>query len=304
MRNWMNSTSPFVMHADDGGTPPADPGGGTGTPPAPTGDPWYKGADAELIGHLQTKGWHDKPANEAALAAIAAHREAEKFLGVPADRIIKLPDATDPAGMRPVYERLGAPKEAKDYDFTALKFGDGTAPAPEFTDWLRTQAHALGMSKDAAATLGSEFVKYLEGSSVNESATRTAALAEEHKVLDASWGQNKDLNTLVARRGAEKLGFTAEDVAKLESNVGFAKTMEALRRVGELSGEARFTGNGNPTLNNGVMTREQAVSRKAELMNDTAWTKRYMDGGTEEAKQMLSLNTIIVGDDTEYSRGM
>src|SRR5690348_6393637 len=48
---------------------------------------WFDGADAETVGHIQNRGLDKLPANEAALAAIKAHREAEKHLGVRADQI-------------------------------------------------------------------------------------------------------------------------------------------------------------------------------------------------------------------------
>jgi len=43
------------------------------------------------------------------------------------------------------------------------------------------------------------------------------------------------------------------------------------------------------------MTREQAVDTKASLMKDGGWVKRFLDGGSEEAKQMLNLNRILTG---------
>jgi hypothetical protein len=73
---------------------------------------------------------------------------------------------------------------------------------------------------------------------------------------------------------------------------GFAKTMEAFRRVGALSGEDKFVRGTNPA-SNGVMTREQAVSRKKDLMNDTMWKDRYLKGDTAAVREMTELNTMI-----------
>lgn len=289
------AVSPFIMHADDGQVAAPD-GGGVTVPPA-GGDPWYKGADAELIGHIQTKGWHDKPAGEAALAAIQAHREAEKFIGAPADRIIKLPtDANDEAGWKDVWTRLGAPADAKDYDLSAVKVGD--QPLDQgFQDFIRAQATALHLPKEAAATLAAAFVKYTGDAETAGAAERTAKIAEERKLLEANWGQNMDGNKFVARKGAEALGLDATAVDALENVVGYAKVMEALRKVGELSGEAKFINGGQgPNGNGGIMTREQAVARKAELMADTAWAKRYTDGGSAENRELQALLAIITAD--------
>src|ERR1700721_4362885 len=89
-------------------TPPPTP------PPSP--QPWHAGkVDAEVLGHMQNHGWHDKSPEEVALAAVKSHREAQKVIGVPPDRVLKIPvDAGDKAGWDKIHQRLGVPKEAKD----------------------------------------------------------------------------------------------------------------------------------------------------------------------------------------------
>lgn len=291
------TTSPFIMHADDGGDPAGGGGGDTKVVTPPAGDPWFKGADDATVGFIQSKGWHDKPAGEAALAAIKSYHEAQTFIGAPPERIIKLPtDANDEAGWSDVWGKLGAPKDAKDYDFTGVKVGD--QPIDQgFQDFLRTQAAALHLPKDAAAQLGSAFVKYLGDNEAAGTAEKTAKVAEERKLLEANWGQNMDGNKFVARKGAEALGFDAAVVDTLENLVGYAKIMEGLRKVGELSGEAKFIGGGlGPNGGGGLMTREQAVARKAELMADSAWAKRYTDGGSAENRELQALLAIITAD--------
>lgn len=264
--------------------------------------PWYDGANPELIGHLQTKGWHEKPANEAALLAIAAHREAEKYIGVPADQVLKLPkDATDEAGWKALYGRLGVPAEAKDYDLAAVKFADGSEPTDAFKDWVRATAHSLNIPKDQAGAFAASFVKYLETDAAGAAAETTAKLQEEQKALDLDWGQNKEANLFIAKQAAAKLGITPEAIQALEGQVGYAAVMQAMLKVGRSIGEDRFvTGGVNA---GGIVSREQAVAQKAELMQDGAWAKRYLDGDAAAVRQMTALNTIIVGDDTEASRG-
>lgn len=262
--------------------------------------PWYEGADAELVGHIQTKGWHDKPVTEVALAAIQAHRQAEKYVGAPEDRLIKLPATADDAeGWKAVWAKLGAPADAKEYDFSTIKVGDKPVEGP-LVDFFREQAAALHLPKEAATGLLDAFFKHQNSTATSEAAEKTAALAEEHKVLDANWGVNKEGNLYLAKRGAEKLGLDATAVDALEKVAGYAKTMEALRKVGEISGEAKFIG-GSGMSEGGLMTREQAVGRKAELMQDSAWTTKYLNGDAAAGREMLALNTLIVGDDTAES---
>lgn len=266
--------------------------------------PWHDGLDAEHVGFIQSKGWHDKTPAEAAREAVKSYREAQRFIGADPSKIIKLPtDAADEAGWKEVRTKLGVPLDAKDYDLTGLKFSDGTEPGADFVDWFKATAHKNGVPKEAAQALAAEFVQYVEKADSGENAERTVKLAEEHKTLDASWGQNKDINLFLAKKGAEALKFTPEHVTALEGVVGYAKIMEALRSVGELTGEAKFIGGGQgPNGAGGLMTREQAANRKSELMKDGVWVKKYMDGDTASVREMTALNTIIVGDDTDESR--
>ena len=41
------------------------------------------------------------------------------------------------------------------------------------------------------------------------------------------------------------------------------------------------------------MTREQAQSRINDLKADKAWVGRYLDGGSQEKREMLALMQIV-----------
>jgi hypothetical protein len=270
----------------------------TTDPNALPATPWYQGVegvDAELTGHIQTKGWDKLAPNLAAAAAAKAQREAEKLIGAAPDKIIRLPnDPKDEAGMRAVYERLGAPKEAKDYDFSAIKKSDGTPADQAMLDLVRAQAHTLGISKDAAARLAETMVKDQETRATAAKAEYDGKLVTERAELDKNWGTNKEANMFIAKRAATALGVTADDVAALEKVVGYKRVMDMFLAVGQKIGEDKFIANPAPG-GSGVMTVEQAVARKGELMDDKAWQKRYFDGGSAEKNEMAGLMALIAG---------
>src|SRR5258708_38450661 len=93
--------------------------------------PWYTGVtgvDQEMVGHWTNRGWINKTAPEIAVEATKAAREAQAYVGVPAEQLVRLPkDPKDELGWKQVWQRFGVPKEAKEYDFTPVKFADGTA---------------------------------------------------------------------------------------------------------------------------------------------------------------------------------
>jgi hypothetical protein len=289
----MNILSKYLLNnipreGTEGGAPPPPP-------PAPPPAAWYGDKlDAELVGHIQNRGWHNKPVNEVAIEAIKSHREAEKHMGVPAERLIRLPaNMTDREAMKPVWQKLGAPTDAKDYDFSAVKNAAGEVINPKLADAIRGVAAELSLPKDAAPAVASAIIKHLDGLNAETTALSTEALNKERDALKANWGNNFEAHKVVAKAGAAKLGIDPEAVEALEKVVGYAKVMEAFRRVGALSGEDKFF-DGGPN-NPGTMTREQAVARKAELQRDAEWSKRYLAGGSAEGREMQALITIIAG---------
>lgn len=261
--------------------------------------PWYQGVegiDAEMVGHLQNKGWDKLDAPKVAAQSLKAWKEAEKHIGLPADQIIRMPKdpANDPDGMKAVWQRLGAPKEAKDYDFTSVKTTDGKAPDEKFVEALRKTAFDLNLPKDVATKFAASLVKFNEDNDKAQLADITAKISEEKTALEKNWGKNIAANTEIAKRAAAALGIKPEDVTALESVVGFSRVMEMFRTIGTKIGEDKFVA--APQSEGGVMTREQAVARKAELQKDELWVGRYMKGGAAENREMSALIRIITED--------
>jgi hypothetical protein len=250
--------------------------------------PWHDGIDAEFVGHAQNKGWKLDDPKEAFVAAVKQAREAEKHFGVPVDRLVKMPAAdAKPEDLRAFYERLGAPKEAKDYDFTAVK--DTT-----IADALRSTAHAAGLSKDAAAAIAASVAKAIESKAATDTTLDAGKLAEQQAKLKANWGDKFDFNHLAAIEGARRAGISQEAVKALEGQIGYDGVMEHFRKIGMNTREDTFVERGASGTGD-VTTREGAVARKAELMADKAWGQRWLNGGQLEAREMLRLEQLITG---------
>ena len=151
--------------------------------PNPNPDPnppaaWHAGLDAELVGHVTNRGWDKLDPAKAAVEAAKAHREAEKYLGVPADRLVRLPaNLTDPVEMKPVWQKLGAPAEAKDYDFTSVKDAAGQPIAAPLAEAIRATAFAANVPKDVATQIAATVVKHFDGVTKETNAVVEAKLA-------------------------------------------------------------------------------------------------------------------------------
>ena len=145
-----------------------------------------------------------------------------------------------------------------------------------------------------------EIAKFNAGQAAAQAVETEAALIAAKERLAANWGANAEANLFVAKQAAAKLGVTPEAVAALEKVVGYDQVMSLFHNIGTKIGEDKFVQNPNPAIP-GVMSREQAVAQRAELMNDSTFTKRYLDGEAAAFRQMTALNTLIVGEsDTGY----
>lgn len=257
--------------------------------------PWYEGAAAEDVGYFQNRGWDKLDAKGAALEAAKAHRNAEKMLGHPADKMVRLPaDANDAEGWRQVRLKLGAPQDAKGYDFTAIKHADGSPLEEAFANTMKERALRLGLKPSDALEFVSDLVKMGDESEGAEATEVAGKLAAEKTKLAENWGSKYAANEFVAKQTAAALGVTPEQVSALEKMVGYAAAMEMFRNIGTKIGEDKFVLSPGGGANQ-IMTKEQAVDRKDSLMKDTVWVSKYNSGDTAAFNEMLALNKMIVG---------
>jgi hypothetical protein len=274
------------------GNPGVADTGGTGA-----GAPWYQGkVDAGTIGLWQNKGWVNEMADPAALAVkvTQSYSDLEKHFGVPHDEIVRFPKQPGAPEWQAVWDRLGVPKDPTGYDFSQVKRADGTALDPAAELALRAAAHKGHVPASEMAGFASEFVKYFDTQQASQLADATAQLETQRAALKSNWGANFEVNKFVAAQGAKALGLDAEMIEALERTSGYAKTMEAMRRIGAMNGEDKYVAGSVPG-NAGVMTREQAVNQMEALKRDPVWRDKLLKGDHEAGRQFASLSLVISG---------
>lgn len=258
---------------------------------------WHAGIEGADLGVLQTRGWDKLDAPAAARAMLAWGQEAESKLAWPSTEIVRWPKepANDPEGMKAIYKRLGVPDTAEGYDYSALKFADGKPLDPKFVEPMRAAAAAANLSPAQMATVTQAVVKFMDDSTATVTRESAAAAANEVEALKTSWGANYDTNAFIAKRAATAMGIPEADFegAMKAMGVGTAKAMGVLHRLGVAMGEARFITPENAG-GTGVMTVEQAQARLVDINKDSAWQKRYFEGGSDERKELNDLQTLIV----------
>lgn len=242
--------------------------------------------DADMIGYFKNRGLDSKTVDEALFETAKAHREAQKIIGVPQDELVRVPKPTStPEEKKAFYMRLGMPADPKEYELGDIK-------DEKVKETLLKAATSGNLSKEAAAAVAKEVSGYLTAIDTEREAQAAEKLTLEKAELAKSWGPNHAANMIVAQNAARTLGIDPEAVAALEKVAGYGKVMEMFRTLGTKLGEdtlVRSPGNG------GVMTKEEAVARKKDLMNDAAFTKKVLEGDTASVREIQGLDRIITG---------
>lgn len=282
-----------------GATVPGETGTTTGTTTTAmtTTQPWYEGASSEEVGYLQNRGWDKLEPKAVALAASRAHREAEKLIGAPADKIVRLPrDASDVEGLANLYAKLGVPTDDKGYDFSSVKHADGTALDEVVTTELGRVLRSAGVAKDRAPDIAKAIVALDDKKGEARQIEQRAALDAQRETLKINWGANIEANLVIARNAAAALGIKPEAVAALEGQIGYAAVMEMFRSIGTKIGEDRFvSGGAGGSTGNGPMSVDQARATLDSRIHDAEWSKKLSNGDPTTLREFDNLTRVVSG---------
>jgi hypothetical protein len=253
---------------------------GTTTPtpeatPAPTD--WSAGLPDELKGYVQTKGFKD-PAS-----VVDSYRNLEKLVGVK-DKLVQVPDNLgDEKAMEAVWNKLGRPEKPEGYGFKASE------GAEKFVQWAGETFHKLGLNSNQAKALMEGYDKFAADESTAMEGLTKANNEKMINELKTKWGSAYDQNLKVANAAAQQFGIDKETVNKLESSMGFAKTMDLLQTIGSKIGEADYVSGDTKGGFGKVLTPNQASEKLSALMQDPDWSKKYLDGGVQQRQEMENL---------------
>ena len=242
------------------------------------GGSWTDGMSDEQRGFVETKGYKDSG------ALVDAYQHLVKFMGGDRDQLVVWPKEGEDMGK--IHERMGRPKEAKEYDLTGLK-----GVEEEEAAFLKEQAFNAGLSQSAAEKLFSsirergEQVK--EAAATKQKAEYDAGIARQEEELKTKWGGDYDGRVALVKEASQKLGMTQEAVDAIEDSMGFAAGMEFLYSLAKKMGESVFVdGKGAPN----VSSPQSAKAKLEMLKRDPSFAKKLTTGDTEAMQEWNSLH--------------
>lgn len=292
----MNEAAPV---AAEGQAEPAPEPQGQGEPQA-----WFdvEGVTDEQKGYIQNKGWQDDP-----LKVIDAYQNLEKFQGVPADQLLKLPkDMEEVGALDEIYTRLGRPEEPGGYGEFELPEGtpEGFSLDKGRMEWADGLAHKLGLNKAQRDALVGETINF-EGQAMAEfQKSIEVEQSAQLEALKGEWGAAFDERSDLGKKAVRALmpeGADKEQVLNaIESAVGTAMMLKIFANAGEHMGEDKVHDSSDGVRPYGF-SPEQAKAEKAQLMDELKdptnkdRLKAFNDGKGVDYKRIEQLNNIIFG---------
>lgn len=251
------------------------------TTPAPTATDWTSSLSPELKGLVETKGFKDPG------MALESYRNLEKLVGTPQERLLKLPEKADDAAWGDIFNKLGRPSKADEYQFQLPKeMGDENT-----AKWAKETFHKLGLTKTQAEKLMTEWTqqnKAMLEASENAKITKNET---ENNTLKREWGMAFDQNINVAKQAVREFGLDSETIDKLEDALGFAGVMKFMHQVGSKMGEDSFTV-GDRRQSFGALTPDAARHQINALRADNDFIRRYTNGDVEAKQKMEKLHQM------------
>ncbi len=261
------------------------------TPVVVPATPWHQGVEAETLGFWQNKGY-DLTDQKAFATKITEHyRNAEKHLGVPQDRILRLPEKADDAdGWKGIYQRLGVPKDVKEYDFAGIKFTDGTELDEQFTTAMRSELHKANVAKDKAPDIVKAVIKYLDDADNAEATIRESEKTAQIQKVLKDWGANRAENENYSLQALKRLEISQPEYDKLAGVIGYDRAAEIFRKIGAGFKEAPYVDGVTPGA---PTTAQGAKARLAELEADKAWGAKLNKGDAATWREFRALSEQI-----------
>lgn len=242
---------------------------------------WTSGLNDGHKGYVQNKGF--KSAND----VLESYVNLEKLIGVPKERLVKLPETPDAPEWGEIYGRMGRPEKPEGYKFAVTeKLGD-----PEFSKTASAMFHKAGLTAKQAETVAAELNTYFDTKVTTGETDYKTKVESDLASLKKEWGAAFDQNVAAAKNAGVKLGIAPDKMQALESVLGFGGTVKFVHELGTKLGEANFVagdGTGGPGF--GISTPVAAKARINELMGDPEFTRRYLAGETPQRQEMERLH--------------
>jgi hypothetical protein len=224
---------------------------------------------------VTTKGWKS-PAD-----VVSSYRHLETAIGVPPERLIKLPkDATDQKGWNEVLTKLGRPEKPEAYVIPVPEGDKG-----EFANVAKNWFHDAGVTQSAATKLATHWNEYI----ASQQQAQLQKQEQENQIsvnaLKKEWGPDYGQKAAQVDKAAETFGMTQEQLLALKQVLGPKDAMQFLHNIGSRLGVEDSTVPGLATKGGFQMTQEQARAALEARKTDKNFAKLFTSSDPKQQQE-------------------
>jgi len=263
-------TAPSLLVGGNPSEVPAAPATSTETAQTASTAPasWFDRLSPDDKAYAENKGWK---ADTGVDAIFQSYQHLEKLLGADrAGRTVVLPkDGEDKAALNAIYDKLGRPKTAAEYDLSlALPEGADNALIDGAKQWF----HEAGLSAEQAKAVTSAYVQMEKAAAEKVN----SAYALEIDALKREWGAEFPRRVEVAKGALRAAGLDEAATQALESALGPARAARIMEFFGRNYAEG-MPPDAGAKRSSGFSSQSpaSAAQRMAALRADAAFMARY-----------------------------
>lgn len=253
--------------------------------PAVTTNPghWADGLNEELKGYVGIKGFKDPG------AVVESYKNLEKLIGVPKDRLLKLPEKADDPAWNDIYYKLGRPEKVEGYKVEIPKeYGD-----ENFANAAKEAFYKANLTQAQAEAITKWWNGQIEGQTKAQADAQKAEIAKQTEALKQEWGAAFEQNFNSVDLVIDKLGIPESDLTDLREAWGAVKAAKFIHGLSSKIGEHSFTiGDG---VQNGSYTPAMAKEAIKTRMQDMEFRNRLLNGDVKAKAEWEQLNRNAVG---------
>ena len=250
------------------------------------GQSWYDGfTKPELKSYIQKKGF------ENAETLADSYLNLEKLAGGDRKNLIKLPDDLGSAEMSPLWERLGKPKEAKEYTFNLPE--DLKPYTPEaHMEKAKELSFKHNIPRRQIEGFMKDWLEFRSGEIKTEIDGLKAKHSEDTKELEKNWGKGHKENLNIVANTAKRLGLTDQEWQTMQGAFGIKRSHDIMYEIGKGSRESDFVGN-DKGASTRAPTSDEARGEIKQLMRDSDFARRLSSGDVEARKKWDKLHESV-----------
>lgn len=274
-------------------TDPQTPPPGQGEPPAPATPPINTDAPFyESFTNPELKTWTGAKGFKSPETMAESLLNMEKLMGAPKDRLLKLPEKSDDPEWANVFERLGRPKTAADYNIPLPEGDPGV-----FAGKAKEAMFKHNLTADQAKGLAEWW--NAEGAAMQEAQENEIQLKSDAEMsqLKSEWGSLATEKEAIARAAAKEFfNLDGDAMTAVERSMGSRAFMEAMVKIGEKLGEAKFiTGDTGEPIDSKTKALQEIETLKKDKDFYAAMTDKKHLKHAESVARWDQLNQLAYG---------